>query len=85
MHRFPLLFSATALMVAVSAAPAFALDGAQAPPRNANVWRWRDHQPTLSETQQRETMAGVAPQRSRSDAESATVDQLYRQLLGSPG
>jgi hypothetical protein len=84
MRQVSFRIAATALMVVVFAAPAFALGGAQVPPRNANVWNWRAHQPTETETQQKETMAGVVASRSQSDAASVTVNQLYRQLLGSP-
>jgi hypothetical protein len=75
--RFRIL--AMALTFALLAAPAAAV--AQTPTREGNIWGWRDHQPIMAQTRQSEEAAGVAPTPEQSDASSATVDQLYRELL----
>jgi hypothetical protein len=71
--------SPMALTFALLAAPAAAV--AQTPTREGNIWGWRDHQPTMAQTRQSEEAAGVAPTPSQSDASSAAVGQLYRELL----
>jgi hypothetical protein len=82
-HR-PFRFVSTSLMAALLAAPIGAFAASPASTRNANVWGWRDHQPTETEIQQKESAAGVTPTRSQNESASATVDQLYKQLLGTP-
>jgi hypothetical protein len=71
-------------MAALLAAPISAFAASPASTRNANVWDWRDHQPTETEIQQKERAAGITPTPSQSSSASATVDQLYKQLLGTP-
>jgi hypothetical protein len=83
MKQLPSRMSATALVVALLAASTTAFSQEQMPTRNANVWDWRAHQPTQAQAEQKEDAAGVAPSQSQSDAASATVNQLYRQLLDS--
>ena len=70
-----------ALAVALLAAPAATFGQTPAPSRDANVWDWRDHQPSQAEVVQKERAAGVAATPSQRDSSAATVDQLYRQLL----
>jgi hypothetical protein len=73
--------SALALAVALLAAPVATFGQTPAPSRDANVWDWRDHQPTQAEVVQKEKAAGIAASPSQRDSSAATVDQLYRQLL----
>ena len=48
-----------------------------------NIWDWRDHQPTEVQVEQNEKAAGIAQTPSERESASATVEQLYRQLLQS--
>jgi hypothetical protein len=70
-----------ALTLALLAAPAAGFAQTGTPTREGNIWGWRDHQPTMAQTQQSEKAAGIAPTPSQRDASSATVDQLFRELL----
>jgi hypothetical protein len=81
MKSVPLNIPTAILALALLAAPAAALAQTQVPAREGNIWDWRDHQPTEAQIQQNEKAAGVAPTPSQKDSTSATVDQLYRQLL----
>ena len=80
MENTPLRISTVALMLALLAAPA-AVAQTGTPTREGNIWGWRDHQPTMAQTRRSEEAAGIAPTPSQGDASSATVDQLYRELL----
>ncbi len=81
METTPRRVSAMALTFALLAAPATGFAQTRTPTREGNIWGWRDHQPTLAQTRQSEEAAGVAGTSSQNDASSATVDQLYRELL----
>jgi hypothetical protein len=72
---------ALALGVALLAAPAATFGQTPAPSRDANVWDWRDHQPTQAEVAQKEKAAGIAAPPSQRDSSDATLEQLYRQIL----
>jgi hypothetical protein len=74
--------SVAAVAIALLAAPATAFSREQMPARNANVWDWRAHQPTQAQVEQKEHAAGVAPTQSQRESAAATVNQLYRQLMG---
>jgi hypothetical protein len=71
------------LTFAMLAAPATGFSD-QVPPREGNIWDWRDHQPTTAQVQKQEKAAGVAPTPSQSASDAATVDRLYRQLIPQP-
>jgi hypothetical protein len=81
MKGTPLRVSTMALTFALLAAPATGFAQTHTPTREGNIWGWRDHQPTMTQTRQSEEAAGVAPKPSENDASSATVDKLYRELL----
>jgi hypothetical protein len=49
--------------------------------RAANIWGWQDHQPTETQVQREEKEAGIAPTPSHESSETATLDQINRQLL----
>jgi hypothetical protein len=84
MDSLPTRIPAMALAFAVLAAPAAAF--AQVPTREGNIWDWRDHQPTQVQVEHNEKAAGIAQTPSERQSASATVEQLYRQLLrSSPG
>jgi hypothetical protein len=86
MNQLSFRVSVAAVAIALLAAPATAFSREQVPARNANVWDWRAHQPTEAQVEHKEDADGVAPTRSQSESETATVDQLYRQLMdGSRG
>jgi hypothetical protein len=70
-----------AVTLALLAAPAAGFAQTGTPTREGNIWGWCDHQPTMAQTRQSEEAAGIAPTPSQRDASSATVDQLYRELL----
>jgi hypothetical protein len=74
-----MLVAAVAITLLVAPADAFSRE--QVPDRNANVWDWRAHQPTEAQVEQEENSAGVAPTQSQRESATATVEQLYRQLL----
>jgi hypothetical protein len=57
--------------------------GAAMAQSNANIWNGRDHQPTRTDTYDKEKAAGIEPPASERAAEDKTVDQLNRQLLGA--
>lgn len=69
------------LLAALLMAPIEAFAQAQTPTRVANIWDWRDHQPTETQVQREEKAAGIAPTPSEESSEAATLDQIYRQLL----
>jgi hypothetical protein len=81
MDSTPSRLSAMALTLALLAAPAAGFAQTGTPTREGNIWGWRDHQPTMAQTRRSEEAAGIAPTPSQGDASSATVDQLYRELL----
>ena len=74
-----------ALALALLTAPAATFAQSGAPSREANIWGWRDHQPTESEVLKNEAAAGVEPTPTQRQSESSTVDQLYRQLMVTSG
>ena len=69
------------LAVALLAAPVTAFAQAQPPRRVSNIWNWHDHQPTETQVQREEKAAGVAPTPSQVAADTATLSQIYRQLI----
>jgi hypothetical protein len=73
-----------ALTVGLLAAPASGFAQSGVATREANVWGWRDHQPTEAEVSRKEKTAGIAPAPSRKDSTAATVDELYQQLMHQP-
>jgi hypothetical protein len=81
MDNLPARIPAMALTFVLLAAPAAAF--AQVPTREGNVWNWRDHQPTEMQVEHNEKVAGIAQTPSERESASATVEQLYRQLLQS--
>ena len=81
MGTHALRLSAISLTFALFATPVVAFADPGTPAREANIWGWRDHQPTESQVRQNERAAGIAPTPSQGDADAAAVDQLYRQLL----
>jgi outer membrane biogenesis lipoprotein LolB len=82
MQQLSSQITALAVAVALLAAPAATFGQAPAPSRDANVWGWHDHQPTQAEVVQKEKAAGVVASPSQRDSSAATVDELYRQILG---
>jgi hypothetical protein len=68
-----------ATLLAVPIAAAFAQ--AQTPTRIDNIWGWQDHQPTETQVQREERVAGVALTPSQESSEAATLNEIYRQLL----
>ena len=84
MARFPFSIPVMAVTFALLAAqvPAYAQTGV--PVRNGDVWDWRDHQPTEAGVSRKEKAAGVAPTSAQSHSNSATVDELYQQLMHRP-
>jgi hypothetical protein len=84
MVKFPFPISTMVLGFALLAAPAAAFAQSGVPAREANVWAWRDHQPTEADVSQKERAAGIAPAPSQRDSDSAAVDQLYQQLMHQP-
>ena len=50
------------------------------PARIGNIWSGFDHQPTSSEVQDREKAAGISPSTARQERETATLNDIYRQL-----
>jgi hypothetical protein len=75
---------AMVLTFALLAAPTVTFAQSEVPPREDNVWNWRDHQPTEGGVSRKEEAAGVAPTSSQSDSDSAAIDALYRQLMHQP-
>jgi hypothetical protein len=69
------------LAVAVLAAPVAAFAQAEPPVRVGNIWNWNDHQPTETEVQRQEKAAGIAPTPSHESSDTATLSQIYHQLL----
>jgi hypothetical protein len=69
------------VLATLLAAPIAAFAQAQTPRRVANIWDWRDHQPTKTQVQREEKAAGIAPTQSQVSSDAATLDQIYRQLL----
>jgi hypothetical protein len=89
MAKFPdgIRMMAVALALLAARAPAYAQSEVplgNGPVRNGNVWDWRDHQPTEAGVSQKEKAAGIAPAPARVRSNSATVDELYQQLLHQP-
>lgn len=83
MNKLSSRLSAAALAVALLAAPAAAFARTQVPTRNGNVWDWRAHQPTQAQVEENEKGAGIALTPSQRESAQTTVNQLYRQLMGS--
>jgi hypothetical protein len=81
MENRKIRIAAMALAFAVSAGSPVAFAQSSTPARVGNIWDWRDHQPTQTQTMQNEKAAGVAPSQSQIDANAAAEQQLYRQLL----
>ena len=54
---------------------------AQTPAREGDTWGGYRHPPTEAELQQKESAAAVEATRSKEAAETATIDQIYRQLM----
>jgi hypothetical protein len=79
---FPFGMAATALTVALLAAPTAAFPQAQVPTREGNIWDWRDHQPTEAQVLKNEAAAGVELTPTQRHSASSAVDRLYRQLMG---
>ena len=75
---------AMVLTFALLAAPAATFAQSEVPPREDNVWDWRDHQPTEADVSQKEKAAGIAPAPSQRDSDSAAVDELYQHLMHQP-
>jgi hypothetical protein len=84
MAKFPFPISTMALGFALLAAPEAGFAQSGAPTREANVWDWRDHQPTEADVSQKEKAAGIAPTQSQRDSDSAALDELYEQLIHQP-
>ena len=70
-----------ALALALLTAPAATFAQSGAPSREANIWGWRDHQPTETEVSRMEKAAGIAPTPSQDASNAATVDELHQQLI----
>jgi hypothetical protein len=81
MQQLPSQISALALAVALLGVPSATFGQTAAPSHDANVWGWRDHQPTQAEVVQKEKASGVAATPSQRDSTGATLDELYRQIL----
>jgi hypothetical protein len=81
MTRPSFQIATTALIGTLLSVPVCAFAQSETSTREGNVWGWRDHQPTKSEVARKEKSAGIAPMPSRQDYDSATVDDLYRQLM----
>lgn len=71
----------TALAIALLGASPAAIAKAQTPVRVGNIWGWHDHQPSEMQVQQQEKAAGIAPTPSQQASDTATLNQIYRQLL----
>jgi hypothetical protein len=90
MARISFRVPAMVLSFVVLAAPAAALAQSavlaqsSTRAREANVWDWRDHQPTQAEVSRKEREAGIAPAPSQKDSNSDAVDELYQQLMHRP-
>jgi hypothetical protein len=84
MESIPFPVQAMALTFALLVAPVATFAQVPTPTREGNIWGWRDHQPTEAQIQQDEKAAGITPTPSQRDSTSATVDQLYQQLLQRP-
>ena len=81
MNQLSSSVSVAAVTIALLAAPATAFSREQIPTRNGNVWDWRAHQPTQAQVEQNEDAAGVAPTQSQRESATATVNELYQQLM----
>jgi hypothetical protein len=89
MASFPFRIGAVAVTFALFAAqvPAYAQSEVpmrDSPQRNANVWDWRDHQPTEGGVSRKEKAAGIAPTPAENLSNSATADKIYQQLMHQP-
>ena len=76
MKNIPFGMAATALTVALLAAPAAAFAQSQEPTREGNVWGWRDHQPTEAQVLKNEAAASVQLTPTQRHAAASAVDQL---------
>jgi hypothetical protein len=84
MAKFPFGMAVVAVTFALVAARGLAYAQSEVPDRNGNTWDWRDHQPTEAGVSRKEKAAGITPTPARSRSNSATVDELYRQLMHQP-
>ncbi|MGD0432482.1 MAG: hypothetical protein ABSA58_15480 [Acetobacteraceae bacterium] len=84
MAKFSFGMPVVAVSFALLAAQAPAYAQSEVPLSNGNVWDWRDHQPTEAGVSRKEKEAGVAPAPAQIRSNSATVDELYQQLMHQP-
>jgi hypothetical protein len=56
--------------------------GQTAPSRIANIWDYRDHQPTRGSVRSAEQASGIAPSASEKARVDEELQRLYEQLLG---
>lgn len=83
-HRLTLTGIALITVLQLIAIPTFALAD-DTPPREGDIWGWRDHEPVPSEVHRDEQAAGVATSPEQQKRTNDEVESIYRQLLGGEG
>ena len=70
-------------MLALAAAPAFAVAQDRAPTREGNIWAWSDHEPVPSVVSRNEQAAGIAQPPAQQEQATGEIESLYRQLMAN--
>ena len=62
--------------------PSFTFAQDAVPPRDANIWKWRAHEPVPSFVHRDEYVDGIAPSAAQQQKANDEVESLYRLLMG---
>ena len=76
-HSRGLTHASVAKLASQAAKPA---ENGSPPARIGNIWGGFNHQPTASEVQNREKAAGISLSTAQQERETATLNDIYRQL-----